>query len=62
MQIEEALREIPHLPPSCPSCCELMSFKSKEERMLLRGFQLSNYTFECNICGYSNARLFQDEY
>jgi hypothetical protein len=38
-----------------------MIFTSKEERTLLRGFQLSNYTFECNICGYSSARMAQEQ-
>lgn len=62
MHTEEALGETSHLPPCCPSCCVIMSFKKKEERTLLRGFQLSNYTFECNICGYSSASIFQEEY
>jgi hypothetical protein len=61
MYTEETPRQASHLPPCCPDCSEIMSFKSKEERTLLRGFQLSNYTFECNICGYSSERIFQEQ-
>jgi len=61
MYIEETPRQAGPLPPGCPNCCEVMSFKSKEERTLLRGFQLSNYTFECNICGCSSAQIVQEE-
>ena len=60
MYTKETLRQASPLPPCCPNCCEIMSFKSKEERTLLRGFQLNNYTFECNICGYSSAHIFQE--
>lgn len=53
-------RSLP-LPPACPSCLELMSFKVAEESTLLGRKQLNNYTFECIICGCSNTRLVQDE-
>jgi hypothetical protein len=58
--ISAELRAAPS-PPCCPTCYEIMSFKSKEKRTLLRGYQLSNYTFECNICGYASARMAQEE-
>jgi hypothetical protein len=61
MYTEKTPRQASPLPPCCPNCCEIMSFKSKEERTLLRGVQLSNYTFECNICGYSSERMAQEE-
>jgi len=61
MYIEETPRPAWPLPPGCPNCRQIMSFKSKEERTLLRGFQLSNYTFECNTCGYSNAHIVQEQ-
>jgi len=60
MYTEQALRRAQPLPPCCPYCLEVMSYKSKEEHTLLRGNQLVNYTFECNICGYSSARLTQE--
>jgi hypothetical protein len=58
---KETLRRAAPSPPCCPTCYEIMSFKSKEKRTLLRGYQLSNYTFECNICGYASARMAQEE-
>ena len=61
MYIEGTPRRVSPQPPCCPNCWEVMSFKGKEERTLLRGNQLNNYTFECNICGYSSARLAQEE-
>ena len=57
MYTEETPRRASPSSPCCPNCCEIMSFKSKEERTLLRGRQLNSYTFECNICDYSSARI-----
>ena len=48
------------LPPGCPNCQQLMSFKAVERRSLLRGNQLNNYTFECINCGYSSAHLVEE--
>ena len=61
MYTEKTSRTASPMHPCCPNCCEIMIFTSKEERTLLRGFQLSNYTFECNICGYSSARMAQEQ-
>lgn len=57
MQTDIALGKPSHLPPCCPNCLELMSFRSAHEATLLRGHPLITYTFECNICGFSSARL-----
>jgi len=61
MHTEITLKNSSHLPPCCPDCLELMSFKTAQEGTLLRGNPLINYKFECNICGYSSARIVQDE-
>ena len=61
MYTQPTLRKLSHLPPCCPNCLELMSFKAAQETTLLRGHPLINYRFECNICGHSSASTIQDE-
>ncbi len=61
MRIEVTPKKMSPLPPCCPHCWELMSFKALEESTLLRGNQLNNYIFECNICGYSTMHLVQED-
>ena len=60
MYTEITLRRISHVPPCCPNCLELMSFRTAQEATLLRGHPLINYQFECIICGYSSALTIQD--
>lgn len=57
----ETPKQVSPLPPCCPNCCEIMSFSTKEEHTLLGHFQLNNYKFECNTCGYSSARIVQEQ-
>jgi hypothetical protein len=47
--------------PACPSCKELMSFKSAEPWTLLRGHQLDRYLFECDECGHSITRMVDED-
>lgn len=49
------------LPPGCPYCWQVMSLKAAQPRTLLRGNQLSEFVFECNICGYSTVRMMLDD-
>jgi len=61
MQTDITIRKLSHLPPCCPNCLELMSFKGAEQTTLLRGYPLVNYKFECTICGHLVASVIQDE-
>ena len=42
--------------PACPTCKELMIFKSVEPWTLMYGRPLDQYTFECGDCGYLITR------
>jgi hypothetical protein len=63
MQMEKTLAEfgsVP-LPPACPNCWQVMSLTTAEPWTLLRGNQLTKYVFECNNCGYTTARMMQED-
>ncbi len=49
------------MPPACPTCNELMMFKSAKPWTLVYGHQLDQYTFECGECGYVTTRMFAED-
>jgi hypothetical protein len=48
--------------PACPTCKELMIFKSAEPWILLYGHHyLDRYTFECGDCGHLITRMVDED-
>ncbi len=49
------------MPPACPTCKELMIFKSAKPWTLMYGHQLDQYIFECGDCGHLTTRIVDED-
>ncbi len=49
------------VPPCCFDCWAVVSLKSAEPWTLLRGYQLVEYTFQCNIGGAATTSTKQED-
>jgi hypothetical protein len=47
--------------PACPTCKELMIFKSTKPWTLMYGHQLNQHTFECLDCGRLLTRTIDED-